>query len=113
MKAVLYFGNNPFVLVDITKNAKGEITSGWVVNGEWMLEMDDQRIYVKKGNNIVDTYFKEPFLYIEVPEEMRCNSTTYNKVIDWANKELLKYRKAQDEQKSSSQEKINGVRHLV
>jgi len=109
MKAVLYFGNNPFVLVDVTKNEHGDITSGWVVNGEWTMEIDERKVYVRKGNNIVDTYVREPFWYIEVPEEMKCNKETFMSVIDWSNERLAEFRKS--EQRLVSKERFNGEQH--
>jgi len=79
----------PLLLAKIKRDTQGLIKSGYVVNGQWNFEVRKGECLAKEGNMIVNRW-KAPDKVIEwkVPEGQHVGYSTYNEVIDKAEKEM-------------------------
>jgi hypothetical protein len=82
------------------RDADGNVTSGFVINGAWNWQRKDGKEFARDGSRLVSSWEAGHRLTVEVPENVikkfitRRFGTDYNSLIDWARNKHGQYRRA-------------------
>jgi len=78
----LFLNGEPSLLLrDVKRDSKGNLKSGFVVNGCWNFEVRKGEALAKSENYIVSRWPLPEYLEMEIPKDVKGD---YNSVMNWA-----------------------------